>query len=137
MSSIFSYIAASFSRGMLRTGSFLTLDMLLRMGWIPRNPNFTGANGSRGIFYLKLEKTPTPFLVSSREKKMADPLPVGKILSGLFVVTASRDSRREGFLASWIQQASFQPLMLSMAVQADRPILDFLRAAGKFCVNVI
>ena len=68
---------------------------------------------------------------------MIDPLPVGKIPSGLFILTVSEGARREGFLASWIQQASFQPLMLTMAVKADRPVLELLQRVGRFCVNVV
>ena len=68
---------------------------------------------------------------------MPDPVPVGKISSGLFILTVANGARREGFLASWIQQASFQPLMVSMAVKADRPLVEFLRATGRFCVNVV
>ena len=68
---------------------------------------------------------------------MPDPVPVGKIPSGLFILTVADGARREGFLASWIQQASFEPLMISMAVKADRPLVEFLRATGRFCINVV
>ncbi len=68
---------------------------------------------------------------------MADPVPVGKIPSGLFIVTVAHTGQQESFLASWIQQASFSPLMISMAVQPDRSVLPRLRAAGRFCINIV
>ncbi len=68
---------------------------------------------------------------------MPDPVPVGKIPSGLFILTVADGARREGFLASWIQQASFAPLMLTMAVKADRPVVELIRKTGRFCVNVV
>ncbi len=68
---------------------------------------------------------------------MADPVPVGKIPSGLFLVTVAVSGRREGFLGSWIQQASFEPMMISVALQPDRPAWGLLRETGRFCVNII
>jgi len=68
---------------------------------------------------------------------MVDPVPVGKIPSGLFIVTVSHEGRRDGFLASWIQQASFEPLMISIAVSSHRPLWDMIRESGRFCVNIV
>jgi len=68
---------------------------------------------------------------------MVDPTPIGKIPSGLFIVTVAKDGACEGFLASWIQQASFKPLMISFAIETDRPMLARIREVGRFCVNVV
>jgi flavin reductase (DIM6/NTAB) family NADH-FMN oxidoreductase RutF len=63
---------------------------------------------------------------------------LGRIPSGLFVVTARRDGQETAFLASWIMQAGFRPPSLSVAVGRDRPALAFLREAGsRFAVSVI
>ena len=62
---------------------------------------------------------------------------MGKITSGLFIVTAVMGDRREGYLASWIQQTSFSPLMISIAVKPGRPCYDIIKSHGRFCVNVI
>lgn len=63
---------------------------------------------------------------------------VGKIPSGLFIVTArSGSGDRDGFLGSWIQQVSFEPLLITMAIKAGRPFFDILQAEGRFCVNII
>lgn len=61
----------------------------------------------------------------------------GKIPSGLFIVTTLTDGKREGYLASWIQQTSFSPLMISAAMKPGRPCYAAIKAHGRFCVNVI
>ena len=68
---------------------------------------------------------------------MADPVPVGKIPSGLFIITVADGESKEGFLGSWVQQASFDPLMLSIAIEPERPVLERIREVGCFCVNVV
>lgn len=64
---------------------------------------------------------------------------LGRVPSGLFVVTARHDDGVEtAFLASWVQQAGFDPPALSVAVGHDRAALDFVRAPGSaFTVSVI
>ena len=64
---------------------------------------------------------------------------LGRVPSGLFVVAArNRDGVETAFLASWVQQAGFDPPALSVAVGDDRAALDFLRAPGSaFTVSVI
>ena len=63
--------------------------------------------------------------------------PVGRIPSGLFIVTAILDDQEDGFLASWIQQASFTPLLLSVAMKPGRPCYDAVKAHGRFVVNIV
>lgn len=62
---------------------------------------------------------------------------VGKIPSGLFIVTSSKDDQIDGFLASWIQQMSFEPLLLSIAIKPGRPCFDFITESGHLTINVI
>lgn len=68
---------------------------------------------------------------------MADPIPVGKIPSGLFIITVTDGESKEGFLASWIQQVSFDPLMISIAIEPERPVLERIREVDCFCVNIV
>ena len=58
---------------------------------------------------------------------------VGDIPSGLFIVCAQND----GFLASWIQQVSFQPLLVSLCVKAGRPACDHILKGETFSINVV
>jgi flavin reductase (DIM6/NTAB) family NADH-FMN oxidoreductase RutF len=62
---------------------------------------------------------------------------LGKVTSGLFIVTACVESRREGYLASWIQQTSFSPMMVGIAMKPGRPCYDIIKSHGRFCVNII
>ena len=72
---------------------------------------------------------------------VSDPTPLaralGRIPSGLFVVTTVVEGRRSGFLASFVQQAGFAPPVLCVAVGRDRPALDDLRRSGRFALSVI
>jgi flavin reductase (DIM6/NTAB) family NADH-FMN oxidoreductase RutF len=69
------------------------------------------------------------------ERQLASAL--GRIASGLFIVTARRGSIETGMLASWIQQCSFRPPQITLAIQNDRPILGLLETDASFVVNVL
>ena len=72
---------------------------------------------------------------------MEDVLPLaaalGKLPSGLFIVTTVLEGRKEGYLGSWIQQASFSPFLISVAVRPGRPCYQAIKSHGRFCVNVV
>ncbi|HOA74398.1 MAG TPA: flavin reductase family protein [Phycisphaerae bacterium] len=61
--------------------------------------------------------------------------PIGQIPSGCFVMTASHGGRATGILASWVQQASFDPPMVTVAVKQGRPIQELIEASGHFVLN--
>ncbi len=60
------------------------------------------------------------------------PAALGRIPSGLFIVTCRTAAGRGGLLASWVQQAGFEPPMVSVAVRADRPMAGVLAGSGRF-----
>src|SRR5690349_13809153 len=62
---------------------------------------------------------------------------IGRIPSGLFIVTARRGEAETGLLASWVQQCSFEPLQISVAVRQGRPIVDWLTPDSSFVVNIL
>ena len=62
---------------------------------------------------------------------------LGKIPSGLYVLTVRQGERATGMLASWVQQAGFDPPMLTIAVQRDRFVADWIAASGRFTLNQI
>ena len=63
---------------------------------------------------------------------------VGRVPSGLFVVTARRGREETGMLAGWVQQCSFQPPRLTLAVAPDRLLHSWLSEAGATAVvNVL
>lgn len=62
---------------------------------------------------------------------------LGRIPSGLFIVTTVVDGRPQGFLASFVMQASLAPPVISVAIGRDRPILADLRRSGLFAVSIL
>src|SRR4051812_22060819 len=69
------------------------------------------------------------------QKSLASAL--GRIPSGIFILTLARDSMETGMLASWVQQCSFHPPMISFVVQQGRPIADFLSKDAPFTINIL
>lgn len=62
---------------------------------------------------------------------------LGRIPSGLGVLTATHQGRSTAMLASWIQQASFEPLMVTVCVKHDRPIQSLIEGSGRFLLNIV
>ncbi|MCB9095863.1 MAG: flavin reductase family protein [Halobacteriovoraceae bacterium] len=72
-------------------------------------------------------------------KKIEDiAIPVGKIPSGLFIICAkSQEGVIDGFLGSWVQQVSFNPLLVSLCVKAGRPASETILKKEKFSINIV
>lgn len=67
-----------------------------------------------------------------------DPLAaLGRVPSGLFIITARHGPRETGMLASWVQQCSFDPPRVTAAFGKDRWVLDWLTPGAAFAVNVL
>lgn len=64
---------------------------------------------------------------------------IGRIPSGVFILTGVSEDGREtaAMMASWVQQAAFDPPALSVAVAKERPIGQIIRSARKFSLSVI
>lgn len=62
---------------------------------------------------------------------------LGKVPSGLFIVTAAHEGKRAAFLASFVQQASFEPLIFSVAVHPERLPYALITTSGKFALNIV
>jgi len=62
---------------------------------------------------------------------------LGRIPSGLFILTARQGTRETGMLASWVQQCSFEPPQLTIALRKGRHILAWLTEGSLITVNVI
>lgn len=62
---------------------------------------------------------------------------LGRIPSGLFVLTMRHGDDETGMLASWVQQCSFDPPQVSVAVNKQRDVLAWLTEGVPFVVNVI
>jgi flavin reductase (DIM6/NTAB) family NADH-FMN oxidoreductase RutF len=57
--------------------------------------------------------------------------------SGLFILTARSGDRASGMLASWVQQAGFEPPMLTVAVRRDRYLAGWIADSGRFTLNQV
>jgi flavin reductase (DIM6/NTAB) family NADH-FMN oxidoreductase RutF len=62
---------------------------------------------------------------------------LGRVASGLFILTIKHDAVETGFLASWVQQCSFAPLQVSVAVKQGRYLLNWLAPGAHFTLNVL
>eukprot|EP01025_Chloroclados_australasicus_P001332 TRINITY_DN10365_c0_g1_i3.p1 TRINITY_DN10365_c0_g1~~TRINITY_DN10365_c0_g1_i3.p1 ORF type:complete len:641 (+),score=84.75 TRINITY_DN10365_c0_g1_i3:113-2035(+) len=62
---------------------------------------------------------------------------IAKISSGLYVVTATRNNASSAMIASWVAQASFEPLGLTIAVAKDRAIESLMQVGDEFVLNVL
>jgi flavin reductase (DIM6/NTAB) family NADH-FMN oxidoreductase RutF len=62
---------------------------------------------------------------------------LGRVPSGLFILTVRHGDRVTGMLASWVQQAGFEPPMLTVALQKDRFVVDWVRSSGRFVLNQV
>ncbi|KAG1672365.1 hypothetical protein FOA52_010983 [Chlamydomonas sp. UWO 241] len=62
---------------------------------------------------------------------------IARISSGLYVVTAAHNNARSAMVASWVSQASFEPLGLSIAVAKDRAIESLMQVGDSFVLNCL
>ena len=69
----------------------------------------------------------------------AEPLAaaLGRIPSGLFVLTVQRGDIETGMLASWVQQCSFNPPLLSLAINPKRDVASLLTPDSHFTLNIL
>jgi flavorubredoxin/flavin reductase (DIM6/NTAB) family NADH-FMN oxidoreductase RutF len=62
---------------------------------------------------------------------------LGRISSGLYLLTARRGEVTGAMVASWVIQASFQPLGVAIAVAKDRAMESLLQVGDSFVLNVL
>jgi flavin reductase (DIM6/NTAB) family NADH-FMN oxidoreductase RutF len=62
---------------------------------------------------------------------------LGKISSGLYIVTCQGNDNSMGMLASWIMQAGFEPPMLSVALSPERELYKAILVSKQFSIQVV
>src|SRR5579862_7205275 len=62
---------------------------------------------------------------------------LGRIPSGLFILTVKHGDGETGMLASWVQQCSFDPPQVSIALRRERDINAWLTPDTMFVLNIL
>ena len=62
---------------------------------------------------------------------------MGRIPSGCCILTVEHAGQRTGVLVSWVQQAAFEPLSISVCVKKGRPAVELMERARRFLLNVV
>ena len=63
---------------------------------------------------------------------------LGRIPSGVFILVAGNEAGRQtGMLASWVQQASFEPPQVTVAVNKTRFLNEWLTAGAPITLNQV
>jgi flavin reductase (DIM6/NTAB) family NADH-FMN oxidoreductase RutF len=73
--------------------------------------------------------------LSEPQRQLAAAL--GRIPSGLFILTVRRGEAETGVLVSFVQQCSFEPPQLSFAMKPDRPVVAWLTPGTAFTLNIL
>lgn len=64
-------------------------------------------------------------------------LALGRVPTGLFLVTSGSTAQPTGFVGSFVMQVGLQPPVIAVAVGKERAHLAAIRASGRFGVSVI
>jgi flavorubredoxin/flavin reductase (DIM6/NTAB) family NADH-FMN oxidoreductase RutF len=62
---------------------------------------------------------------------------LGRLSGGLYIITAKKGGISSAMLASWVSQASFKPLGITISVAKDRAIESFMHVGDHFVLNVL
>ncbi|MBD2579858.1 diflavin flavoprotein [Oscillatoria sp. FACHB-1406] len=62
---------------------------------------------------------------------------LGRISTGLYILTAKKDGVSSAMFASWVMQASMSPLGVAIAVGKERAIESLLHPGDRFVLNVL
>ncbi len=62
---------------------------------------------------------------------------LGRISTGLYIITAKKGEVESAMLASWVTQASVNPLGVAIAVAKDRAIESLMQVGDSFVLNVL
>ncbi|MCC5614581.1 diflavin flavoprotein [Nostoc sp. CHAB 5836] len=62
---------------------------------------------------------------------------LGRISTGLYIITAKKGEVQSAMFASWVTQASLEPLGVAIAVSKDRAIESLMHLGDRFVLNVL
>ena len=62
---------------------------------------------------------------------------LGRIPSGLFILTSHYQGHDEAILVSWVSQCSFEPPTLTVVLSQDRSAREIIKESQAFIINVL
>ncbi len=62
---------------------------------------------------------------------------LGRIPSGVFILTAEHDAQSSAMLASWVQQVAFDPPAIMISIAQDRPIAHLIKESNRLALSII
>ena len=62
---------------------------------------------------------------------------MGRLSGGLYIITAQKGDVKSAMLASWVNQASFDPPGITIAVAKDRAIESLMQVGDRFVLNIL
>jgi flavin reductase (DIM6/NTAB) family NADH-FMN oxidoreductase RutF len=62
---------------------------------------------------------------------------LGRVPSGIFILSVGSGARATGMLSSWVMQAGFEPPMISVGVKLGRYVCDWLTEGQPFVLNLV
>ena len=62
---------------------------------------------------------------------------LGRLSSGLYILTTQKGNLSSAMVATWVAQASFKPLGITVAIAKDRAIESLLHVGDRFVLNVL
>jgi 3-hydroxy-9,10-secoandrosta-1,3,5(10)-triene-9,17-dione monooxygenase reductase component len=62
---------------------------------------------------------------------------LGRIPSGVFILTARHQEESAAMMASWVQQAAFEPPAVSVALAKGRVIVPMIRASNRAALSIV
>ena len=117
-------------------------DLNLKVAFEPIRVKDTPSEG----LYQLCDETGTDLgqaLVKSKKFKKIQALDadlqkaLGRISSGIYIITATKGEINGAMLASWISQASFKPMGFTVAVAKDRAIESLMQVGDTFVLNIL
>ncbi|HMB96574.1 MAG TPA: flavin reductase family protein [Tepidisphaeraceae bacterium] len=73
----------------------------------------------------------------TEQEKQAIGKALGRVPSGVFILTAKHNDQATAMMASWVQQASFDPPTISVAIAKQRPIAELIRASKRLALSIV
>ena len=62
---------------------------------------------------------------------------LGKIPSGVFIATSTQDGEEIGMLASFVEQAGFNPPTITVAIGVDRRLNQAVEESNMIGINIL